>query len=449
MSRPFAPTNTSEPPKRGPLVTALGLIQIISWGSSYYLLAVLAKPIVADTGWSLTWVVSGLSLGLLSGGVVSPRLGRLIEHRGGRLVLASSSILFSLGLGGLCIANNLALYLAAWLIIGFAMGGGLYDATFATLGRIYGQHARTAISVLTLFGGLASTVCWPLTAFFAAKLGWRGACLVYAGLHLVICLPLNLLFLPRGTSPPASKPSPTAPAAPVTDGAARRRKTTAFVLLAAIVALGEALFTVISVHLLLILQTRGMELAAAVALGSLIGPAQVGARALEMAFGRFYHPLWTLTASSALVAAGIALLFVPAPITALALIVYGSGVGLASIARGTVPLELFGPLGYASLMGRLALPCLLAQALSPSLASILLVHGNVNLVLLIVMAMALANVVFAVQLQVRGKINPPLHEKRNRLQYRRRYECTVCRFDGRHQRGSRGDVLQERLSMGC
>ena len=398
ISQPFTAISTSEPPRRGTLVTALGFIQIISWGSSYYLLAVLAKPIVADSGWSLPWVVGGISLGLLAGGVASPYVGRTIEHHGGRLVLSCSSILFALGLGCLSLAVSLPVYLAAWLIIGFAMGGGLYDATFATLGRIYGLNARPAISVLTLFGGLASTVCWPLTAFLAGELGWRGACLVYAGLHLFVCLPLNLLILPRGRLTPTAKVARAAPATFTTDGSSSRKKMTEFVLLAAIIALGEALFSVISVHLLSILQIRGMDLTVAVALGSLIGPAQVGARTIEMAFGRFYHPIWTMIASTALVAVGVALLLVQFPIAAVALMVYGGGVGLASIARGTVPLELFGPLGYASLMGRLALPSLLAQALSPSIASFLLVHGDANLTLTIVMGMALANVVLVLLL---------------------------------------------------
>lgn len=395
--------NPSEPPRRGPLVTALGFVQILSWGSSYYLLAVLANPIVADTGWSLSWVVGGLSIGLLAGGVVSPLVGHAIEHHGGRLVLACSSILFALGLGCLGFAQNLPVYLAAWLIIGFAMGGGLYDAAFATLGRIYGENARPAIAMLTLFGGLASTVCWPLTAFLAGEVGWRGTCLVYAGLHIVVDLPLNALVIPRGSFAMSSEVAQAAASTFLTEGSSSGKRTTEFALLAAIVALGEGLFSVISVHLLSILQTRGMELAAAVALGSLIGPAQVGARVLEMAFGRLYHPIWTMMASTALVAVGLVLLVGQFPIVAVAVMVYGGGVGLASIARGTVPLRLFGPLGYASLMGRLALPTLLAQALSPSIASLLLGHRDANLTLTIVMGMALTDMVLVALLWAAAK----------------------------------------------
>jgi hypothetical protein len=400
---PDAAINTGKPPKRGILASALGFIQIISWGSSYYLLAVLAKPIVAETGWSLPWVIGGLSLGLLAGGVVSPRVGRTIEHHGGRPVLSCSSLLFALGLGSLSLATSLPVYLAAWLIIGFAMGSGLYNATFAVLGRIYGLKARPAIAILTVFGGFASTVCWPLTAILAAKLGWRGACLVYAGLHLFACLPLNLFMLPRGNLRPSSSADPSAPETLPADGPSGRRKVTKFVLLTAIITMNSGLVAVISVHLLSILQTRGMGLAAAVALGALIGPAQVGARLTELAFGRLYHPIWTMIASTTLVATGLTLMQGQFQMVAAALVIYGGGVGLGSIAQGTVPLRLFGPHGYASLMGRLAMPSLLAQALSPSIASFLLVNGDANLALTIVTGMALANVVLVLVLRAVAK----------------------------------------------
>ena len=397
--QPSAAVDAGEPPRRGKLVTALGLIQIISWGSSYYLPAVLARPIVADMGWSLPWVVGGLSLGLLAGGVASPYVGRTIEERGGRLVLSTSSILFAFGFGCLSLATNLPVYLAAWLIIGLAMGSGLYDATFATLGRIYGQKARPVITMLTLFGGFASTVCWPLTAFLNAELGWRGACLVYAGLHLAFCLPLNLFVLPHGNPAPSSIASDRAAPQPLPgDGPSSRRKTVQFVLLTTIITLNSGLVAAISVHLLSILQTRGLGMAAAVALGTLLGPAQVGARMTELVFGRFYHPIWTLVASMTLVASGLTLMLNHFQLAAVALVIYGGGVGLGSIARGTVPLRLFGPLGYAALLGRMALPSLLAQALSPSLASFLMVNGNANLTLAIVTGAALANVVLVVLL---------------------------------------------------
>ena len=156
------------------LVSALGIAQILGWGTSFYFPAVLATPIVADTGWSLGWVVGGTSIGLLVAGLIAPRVGAVIDRRGGRPVLALSSVLYAAGLAAAGLAPNLPFYLLAWVVIGGGMGTGLYDAVFAALGKIYGKDARTPITNLTLFGGFASTVCWPLSAFLAESLRLAG-----------------------------------------------------------------------------------------------------------------------------------------------------------------------------------------------------------------------------------------------------------------------------------
>ena len=356
-------------PRRAVVITALGLTQILAWGSSYYLLAVLAPAIAADTGWPLPWVVGGLALGLIAAGLVSPRVGRAIDHRGGRPILAASAGMFAIGLCGLAFAQSLHAYLAAWLVLGLAMGAGLYDAAFATLGRLYGQNARQAITILTLFGGFASTVCWPLSAFLTAALGWRGTCLAYAALHLAVALPLFLVAIPRLSRAGLARP-PTRHRSD--EAAATGPPRSLFVLLAATITLGSAVSALMSVHLLTILQGRELALAAAVALGALVGPAQVGARAVEMLIGRHHHPIWTLVAATLLVATGLGLLRAGIPVPALALVLYGAGIGIELIARGTLPLALFGADGYATVMGRLAMPSLLAQAGSPVLGAFLM-----------------------------------------------------------------------------
>lgn len=188
---------TEGAPRFRTIIPVLGVTQILAWGSSYYLLAVLAKPIADDTGWSPGWVVGGLSLGLLIAGVISPRVGDSIQRLGGRLVLATSAVFLALGLIGLALSPNLPIYVASWLVLGVGMGAGLYDAAFATLGRLYGQRARTAITTLTLFGGFASTVCWPLSAMLVSHFGWRNTCLIYAGIHLAVLLPLYVFALPK------------------------------------------------------------------------------------------------------------------------------------------------------------------------------------------------------------------------------------------------------------
>jgi MFS family permease len=374
-------------PGRRIVIPALGLTQILAWGSSFYLLAVLAKPIAADTGWSMAMIVGGVSLGLLAGGFAMPTIGRMIDARGGGPVLASSSVLLGLGLGLLGSSGNLAMYAVAWLVIGLGMGAGLYDAAFATLGRAYGADARSAIVALTLWAGFASTVCWPLSAYLVGAYGWRIACFVYAGLQLGFSLPVHLCLMPRNRADPADKIAVVARSAPLPP---EQRRT--FLLFALLVTLGGAIASAVSVHLLVLLQARGVELAAAVALGALVGPAQVGARVVEMTLGRRFHPIWTLAAATVLIGAAVTLLLIGRPVIALALVLYGAGNGIWSIARGTLPLALFGSAGYPTLIGRLGLPFLLAQALSPSIAALILDRFGAGPVLAVLAGLALANI---------------------------------------------------------
>ena len=148
--------------RRWPVISALGIVQVLAWGSSYYLMAVLAQPIVNDTGWPLPWVVGALSLGLACGGLASPLVGRWIAQLGGRPVLAAGCTLLAAGLLICAAAPGLPAFYLGWCVIGLGMSAGLYDPAFATLGRLYGEQARSAITALTLWGGFASTVSWPL-----------------------------------------------------------------------------------------------------------------------------------------------------------------------------------------------------------------------------------------------------------------------------------------------
>ncbi|TKB19775.1 MAG: MFS transporter [Mesorhizobium sp.] len=365
------------------LVSALGITQILAWGSSYYLPAVLAAPIAAETGWSLASIVAGLSCGLLLAGLASPITGRLIQRHGGRPVLAASSLLLAAAHLLLAAATAYPLYLLAWLLMGLGMSSGLYDAGFATLGRLYGQGARGAITNLTLFGGFASTVCWPLSAFLVAHEGWRVTCLSYAAIHLLICLPLHLWVIPP---PPVLTPAPAT--AERKQASTTGRASTRFILLAFIQTVSALIASMLSVHLLTLLQLRGVSLAVAVGLGALVGPSQVGARVAEMLIGRNrHHPIWTMLASVSLLAAGVWLLLASQTLIALALILYGAGNGIQTIARGALPLVLFDPQQYAALMGKLATPSLIVQAAAPSIGALLLGTGGGDLVL---MTLALA-----------------------------------------------------------
>jgi hypothetical protein len=389
------------------IIAVLGFTQCLAWGSSYYLLTVLAKPIAADTGWPLTWVVAGLSLGLLIAGLASPAMGRAVERYGGRPVLAFGSVILALGLAGLGLSQSPITYFVAWAVLGLGMAVGLYDAAFATLGRLYGTQARGLITNLTLIGGFASTAAWPLSALLVETWGWRGACAAYAGMHLALGLPMHAFLLPREVTHPVAVSRPAQPSSGADslpsagDVRSRRHQVLLVWMLALQFTLQVIISSVLSVHLLVILQQLGLELTAAVALGTLVGPSQVGGRVLEVAFGRRFHPVSTAIAASLFVLAGLTLLLTTTPtLMAVALMLYGAGNGIKTIVKGTLPLALFGASGYAVLLGRLALPMLLAQAVAPTLVAVTWAEARPERLLAILTAVALLNVVLAYALRL-------------------------------------------------
>jgi MFS family permease len=331
--------------------------------------------------------VGGVSVGLLVAGLASPRVGRLIADNGGRPVLASGALLLAVGLLGVGIASSLGWYLVAWIVVGFGMSASLYDAAFSTLGRIYGSQSRTAITAVTLFGGFASTVCWPLSALLAARFGWRGACLTYAAIQIAVALPIHLLVLPTITAIETGTPNEGRPPVHL-----RRDEYATFGLLAAVLTLGASVLSIIGTQLLPLLMARGFGMSAAVAFGAIVGPSQVGARIIELLIGNRYDPVWTIVASATLVAVAALMLTFEFPIVALAIALYGAGNGIGSVARGTVPLALFGADRYPVLMGRLGFPLLVAMALSPYFAGLTFQNGGPDLTLELVTAIALVNV---------------------------------------------------------
>jgi MFS family permease len=380
-----------EKPDRRIVVAALGVTQILAWGSTFYLLGVLANPIDSDTGWGYDWVIGGVSVGLLTAGAVSPRVGRAIGKWGGRRVLALSALVLAAGLLLLGSSQSLAWYLTAWLVVGAGMGAGLTDAAFSTLGNIYGENARSAITALTLFAGFASTVCWPLSAYLVEHLGWRGACFIYAAIQIAVALPILLLALPRRSlnALPTEEDEGARLGARLAPG-----ELPIFALLALVLTLSAAILSMVGVHLLPLLQARGLELSVAVGLGAMVGPSQVGARVVEMLAARHYQPIWTMVASAVLVAVGIGLLFLGFPAYSIAIVVYGAGNGIGSVARGTLPLSLFGSSRYPMLMGRLGRLILMAMALSPFLGAIAFEAGGANLTLGLLAFLGAANVLF-------------------------------------------------------
>lgn len=377
------------------VVSSLGIGQILAWSSSYYLTAVLPLPVAEETGWAPTWTVGALSIGLLISGLASPVVGRLIERHGGRPVLAGSAVLIAAGLVMLAAAPNLASFIAGWMVIGLGMGAGLYDAVFAALGRLYGEGARSAISQVTLFGGFASSVSWPAGAYLVDHVGWRQTCLVFAAVDIVLLLPLYLAGLPR--EPRHARPSGRSSGVAST-ARGRAPDRLKFTLLAVCLTLASVAMAIISVHLLTLLRLFGVGAVVAVTLGTLLGPLQVGGRALEMSLGRNLHPVFSMIASTILVTIGLALLFGDTTLIAVGIVILGVGSGIRSIVRGTLPLALFGREGYAVLMGKLAVPTLLAQAAAPSAGAWLLERFSPGVGLTALLAIALLNFICAMLL---------------------------------------------------
>jgi MFS family permease len=358
-------------------VGALGLGQTLAWASSFYLPAILATPMARALGVAPATVFAAFSVALVVSALVGPAAGRAIDRHGGRPVLLATNGLFAVGLVALGLAQGLLSLFAAWALIGVAMGSGLYEAAFATLVRLQGPRARNAITGITLIAGFASTVGWPLTALLETQFGWREACFAWAALHLVLGLPLNA-SLPRAAAQALAVPGrpaevaapttvPTSTTAPTsTPAAATDRPVLTAALLSFVFAATYFIATAMATHLPRLLQASGATLAVAVAAGALIGPAQVGGRLLEFGALRRVHPLL----SARLAALGhpigaVALLIVGAPAAVPFALLHGAGNGILTIAKGTLPLVLFGPQGYGARQGWLMMPARVAQAAAP------------------------------------------------------------------------------------
>lgn len=366
-------------------VVRLGTTQTLAWASSYYLPAMLAAPMAHDLGISTPTVFAAFSLALIVSALLGPLAGYAIDRHGGRPVLLATNGVFALGLVAMALAQGPITLYAAWALMGVAMGSGLYEAAFASLVRLYGQGARNAITGVTLFAGFASTIGWPLSAWMESAYGWRGACLGWAALHLLLGLPLNA-WLPRIARAPAPSPVPhnaavKPPETPPLHHPTSARRTA--VLLSFVFAVTWFISTAMAAHLPRLLQASGLPLHAAVAVAALVGPAQVLARLLEFGLLRRMHPLSSARLATLAHPLGALLLVTlggPAAVVFTAL--HGAGNGILTIAKGTLPLALFGPAGYGMRQGWLMAPARVAQAFAPLLFGLLLDRAGAPAILL-------------------------------------------------------------------
>ncbi len=369
-----APAAGSRPARLALAVPALGVTQIIAWGSLYYSIAVLAQPMAHSLGLSLPLVFGAFSASLVASGLVAPWIGRAIDRHGGRPVLACGAVLGALALGMIALAREPVLFFAGWMVAGVAMAATLYDAAFAALSQIAGSRYRQALTALTLFGGFASTVFWPLAWQLEDALGWRLTLAVFAALHLAVSLPLIRFALPahRPEAPLDAAPQPAAATSATPAGMA-------FFWLAAAFTLAAFVFSAVGAHGVAALQASGLDADAAILAASLIGPMQVAGRIVEYAFARHLPARRVGLAAFATLFASLLLLWGAegAPRLAFAFaLAYGAANGVMTIVRGAVPAELFGKAAYGAVMGRLARPAFLAKASAPLLVSLMLADGN-------------------------------------------------------------------------
>ncbi|WP_342238833.1 arsenite efflux MFS transporter ArsK [Inquilinus sp. OTU3971] len=354
------------------VVAGLGLTQIIGYGTLYYSFSILAAGMAADIGWSLGAVYGAFSAALLAGALIGPRCGRWVDRHGAGRVMALGSVAAAAALIGCAVAPG-PLGLALGLIaIQLAASFVLYEVAFPALVQVVGFGAQRSITHLTLIAGFASTLFWPATAALQDHLTWREVYLVFAGLHLLLCLPIHLWLrsLARAAGPAAHP----AAAAPEDAGGRHPERRALLILTATGFSLAGFVASAVLVHMVPLLGALGLG-AGSLLVGSLFGPAQVLSRFLTMTAGRRASPVGLAIVASSLPPLALGLLLLGAPALAAAIgfaILFGLGSGLNSIVRGTVPLALFGRSGYAERLGWISSVVHIVSALAPFLFAAML-----------------------------------------------------------------------------
>ena len=354
--------------------TGLCVTQIIGWGTTFLMPSVLARFIERDLGLPSEVVYGGITVMFAVGALIAPWVGKSMDRLGARSLMAAGSLLYALSLAALAATQDIVSYLLCWAAMGVASTLALNTPASIALAQVAGARARQAIAVLAIVGGFASTVFWPLSGVLEPLIGWRGTLLVFAALHLLVCLPVHLLMLP-GRSVLTNAAAAPAPAASLS--AAESRRT--FLLLAVAFSCGAFIFTGFIVHAIGVLRGLGYDPATALLLGSLIGPAQVGVRAIELTFGHRYSIMSSALFAAAVLPLGLGLAWLAGGNFAVALVclmAYGVANGLKAVLRATLPLALFGRAQFGTVMGRLALPQgIVSAAAPPALAAVMANFG--------------------------------------------------------------------------
>ncbi len=351
------------PTRKTLTVAALGTTQTLAWASSYYLPAILAAPIATGLHVSKSLFFGFFSASLLLQAALGPAIGRAIDRSGGRGILVLSNLVLAAGLVWLGLASGPIALAGAWIVLGLGMAMGLYDPAFAALTALYGREARGAITGITLIAGFASTVGWPVSAWLNDSFGWRGACFGWAALNLLVCLPINRLLIPRPAAFLATAPTQSTAAAPANG----------MIVLGFVFGAVGFVTGAMAAHLPHLLEMAGASATAAIAAAALMGPAQVVARLFEFGVLKRLHPLVSTRIALILHPLGAALLgLFGGPAAAGFAMLHGGGNGLLTISRGTLPLALYGPVGYGRRTGIIVAPARVTTAVAPLLFGLMM-----------------------------------------------------------------------------
>ncbi|MDR6816199.1 MFS family permease [Neorhizobium sp. 2083] len=345
-------------------VLALGVTQIIGYGTLYYSFSILAPDMAAYFSWSGEWIFGAFSVALLIGGLAAPWLGALSDRIGAGRVMTIGSATAAAALVACAMAPGKATFVMALIAIEVAANLVQYGAAFALLVQLRPQVALRSITYLTLIAGFASTIFWPITATLHAYLSWQDVYLVFAALNLLVCLPLHA-WLSRGEALRKAA-SPDAPVR--TEGIlSPELRFMGFMLMVAGFSLQSLVSSAVLVHMVPLLSGLGLGTSAAL-VGTLFGPSQVISRLINMTFGRNLQPLRLALIGATLLPVGVLVLVLTAPSVPGAMlfsVIFGMGNGLLSIVTGTLPLTLFGSEGYGKLQGKMMSARLIASAIAP------------------------------------------------------------------------------------
>lgn len=367
-------------------VAGLAVTQIIGWGTTFHLPAVLGSVMAPSIGISMEVLFGGISVQLLASAMVAPRVGRRIDRLGGRAIMVCGSLLLSLALVLISQAQGPILYFIGWALIGFATPMALGAGTQASLAQVAGPGARRAVSVLLFFTGLPSFFFWPLASWLEPIIGWRNTALLFAAMHLLIAAPIHFAILSRRIPVRLS-----ASGAPMEDGLPPQARRSAFWLLAAMLAFAGTISWGVALNIIELLKAGGLSPTAAVFIATLAGPIQASARIIEFMFGSRYPATITgLVSAAVMPLAFVGVLIGGGEVWAAVVFVacYGISNGLMTLARATIPLALFGRGEYGTWTGRLTTPQNLVFAASPVLFAWLLQRQGPQIMAWVGLAMA-------------------------------------------------------------